>query len=136
MRINGTFTTKNFEPAAVKPMPNIVTGLPTGVATMEKVFSGAVSGHSATIFTAAFDPARGIGSYIAMESFEGELEGRKGAFSFIHSAATKAKNRTDEFFSIVEGSGSGSLEGIRGTGGIKIDEAGTHRIWFDIDGID
>lgn len=135
MRIEGTFTTKDFKAAAVAPVPAIATGLPVGVSTMEKVFGGRIAGHAATVFVAAFDPARGAGSYIAMESFEGELDGRRGAFAFVHSAATTGADRSDEFFSIVAGSGTGSLAGIRGGGGMAVDPDGTHRIWFDIEGI-
>jgi hypothetical protein len=134
--IKGTFTTQDFKPSPVKPIPHILTGLPTGISTMEKIYSGSISGHSTTIFLAAFDPEKGVGTYVAMESFEGKLDDRKGAFNFIHSAATKAKNRTNEFFTIVEGSGTEALTGIRGKGGIAIDEDGTHRIWFDLEGWD
>ena len=136
MRIDGTFVTKDFKLSQTQPIPNIPTALPTGVSTMEKIYSGQVTGHSATLFTAAFDPSLGRGAYVAMESFEGELNGRQGAFTFIHSAATTGKNRANEFFSIVEGSGSGSLKNIRGTGGMKIDDDGTHLIWFEIEGVD
>ncbi len=66
-----------------------------------------------------------------MESFEGSLSGRSGAFNFAHSATTSGTDRTDEFFTIVPGSGTGELAGIRGAGGMTIDPDGTHRIWFD-----
>ena len=55
---------------------------------MEKQFEGAVAGRSATLFTAAFDQATGVGTYVAMESFEGTVDGREGAFNFVHSAST------------------------------------------------
>ncbi|MET7710184.1 DUF3224 domain-containing protein [Micromonospora sp. NPDC005189] len=29
--------------------------------------------------------------------------------------------------------GTGDLTGIRGTGGMTVDEDGTHRIWFDFE---
>lgn len=132
MRVDGTFTTRNFQPGQTRSVPDIRTAMPTGVSTMEKIYSGQISGHSATLFTAAFDPLSGRGAYIAMESFEGTLHGRHGTFNFIHSAATTGKDRTDEFFSIVAGSGTGSLADIRGKGGMKIDDDGTHRIWFEI----
>ena len=135
-RIKGTFTTQDFKPSPTKPIPNILTGLATGVSTMEKIYSGSISGHSSTLFLAAFDPEKGVGSYLAMESFQGQLDDRKGAFNFIHSAATTGKNRTNEFFTIVEGSGTEALAGIRGKGGIAIDEDGTHRIWFDLEEFD
>ncbi|MFB7255535.1 DUF3224 domain-containing protein [Streptomyces nojiriensis] len=55
MRAAGTFTVEAFVPTGLKPEPAVPTGLPVGVATMEKTFEGEVAGRSATLFTAAFD---------------------------------------------------------------------------------
>ncbi|WAL68188.1 DUF3224 domain-containing protein [Amycolatopsis cynarae] len=131
MRAEATFTVKSFVPTEVVPDPAVATGLPVGVATMEKHFEGAASGRSATLFTAAFDQAKGVGTYVAMESFEGSLNGRTGAFNFAHSATTSGTDRTAEFFTIVPASGTGELAGISGSGGLAVDSDGTHRIWFD-----
>jgi hypothetical protein len=135
MNICGTFKTKDFKPGVLMPSPDIQTGLPTSVATMEKLYSGQIEGRSATLFSAAFDPKSGKGAYCAMESFDGSLNGKRGKFNFIHSAATSGKDRTEEFFSIVEGSGTGDLQYIAGSGGMRIDPDGTHHIWFDVIGL-
>src|SRR3954467_15622428 len=131
MRANGTFSVKAFVPPERKPEPAVTTGLPVGVATMEKHFEGEVTGRSATLFTAAFDQTTGVGTYVAMESFEGSLQGREGAFNFVHSATTSGSDRTAEFFTIVPSSGTGDLTGISGTGGLAVDADGTHRIRLD-----
>jgi hypothetical protein len=98
---------------------------------MEKEIAGDVVGRSATLFTAAFDPATGVGTYVAMESFEGLLQGRQGTFNFVHSATTSGQDRSNEFFLIVPSSGTAELVGVTGTGGLSIDADGTHRMWFD-----
>ncbi len=99
---------------------------------MEKRYEGQVSGRSASLFTAAFDQKTGIGSYVAVESFEGELGGLSGTFNFTHTASTGGENqRYDESFVIVPSSGTGALRGIVGSGGMSVDSDGTHRIWFD-----
>jgi hypothetical protein len=131
MRAAGTFSVKEFAPTELVPVPAVHTGVPVGVATMEKHFDGEVTGRSATLFTAAFDQATGVGTYTAMESFEGSLNGRGGAFNFAHSATTSGRDRTGEFFIIVPSSGTGELTGITGSGGIAVDADGTHRVWFD-----
>jgi Protein of unknown function (DUF3224) len=131
MRANGTFSVKAFNPAAVTPEPAISTALPVGVATMEKSFDGDIAGRSATIFTAAFDQATGVGTYLAMESFEGAVGGLTGAFNFVHSASTSGPDRTGEYFAIVPSSGTGQLAGITGDGGLAVDPDGTHRIWLE-----
>lgn len=133
MRADGTFTVKAFVPTELVPEPAVPTGLPVGVATIEKHFEGEVTGRSATLFTAAYDQTTGVGTYVAMESFEGSLNGRAGAFNFAHSATTSGSDRTAAFFTIVPSSGTGELTGISGGGGIAVDADGTHRVWFDYD---
>jgi hypothetical protein len=130
MCASGTFKVADFTAAPV-PAPPIETAVPVGVATMEKQYEGEVAGRSATLFTAAFDQTTGVGTYVAMESFDGSLHERAGAFNFAHSATTSGTDRAAEFFVIVPGSGTGDLTGITGSGGLAVDEDGTHRVWFD-----
>ncbi len=134
MRVSGTFKVQNFKPTELKPVPEVNTALPVGIATMDKSYQGEIEGRSTTLFVAAFDPAKG-GTYLAMESFEGAFAGKMGAFNFVHSATTTGKDRLKEYFAIVPGSGTGDLVGIAGSGGITIDTDGTHRIWFEAEGI-
>ena len=89
--------------------------------------------RSNTIFVSAFDAAASVGTYVALESFDGALDGRGGTFNFVHSATTTGAERMEELFAIVPGSGTAELAGIRGSGGMAIDPDGTHRIWFDYD---
>lgn len=129
MRASGTFKVGSFAPTAVTA--DVATAVPTGVATMEKSYEGEIAGRSATLFTSAFDHDSGVGTYVAMESFDGSVDGRVGAFNFAHSATTHGTDRTAEFFVIVPGSGTGELAGITGSGGLTVDPDGTHRVWFD-----
>jgi len=131
MRANGTFTVKAFNAASLTPAPVIAAALPVGVAIIEKQFDGDFAGRSEAVFTSAFDQATGVGTYVALETFEGSLDGREGAFSFVHLASTSGSDRAAEYFAIVPSSGSGQLAGISGTGGLVIDPDGTHRIWLD-----
>ncbi|MEV6965908.1 DUF3224 domain-containing protein [Hamadaea sp. NPDC051192] len=132
MRATATFTVTSFVPASLSPEPTAVsTGTPVGVATMEKLFDGEITGRSSTLFTAAFDQDTGVGTYLAMESFQGTVNGSEGSFTFAHSATTSGADRTAEFFTIVPSSGTQALKGITGNGGIAVDTDGTHRIWLD-----
>ncbi|RKE22269.1 DUF3224 domain-containing protein [Streptomyces sp. TLI_171] len=130
MRASGTFTVPEFTPAPV-PESDISTGVAVGVATMRKEFTGEIEGRSTTLFTAAFDHAAGVGTYLAMESFTGRLHDAEGTFNFAHSATTLGTGRDAEYFVIVPASGTADLAGITGTGSIVIDEDGTHRIQLD-----
>jgi hypothetical protein len=131
MRTSGTFSVASFEPTDVTPEPAITTALPIGVARMEKVYDGDVRGRSATLFTAAFDQATGQGTYIALEAFEGSVDGRAGTFAYVHSATTSGADRSDEFFLVVPGSGTGELAGIRGGGSLGVEADGTHRVTLE-----
>ena len=131
MRVEGTFQVVSFRPTQLDTSPpDVTTALPVGVAAMEKRFTGDVDGRAATVFVAAFDQQRGVGTYVAMESFEGTLDGRAGSFNFVHSATTSGTDRAGEYFLIVPGSGTGELAAIRGSGSIVVD-GDAHRILFE-----
>ena len=131
VRASGTFTVASFVPTPVAPDPDFKTAVDVGVATMLKHYEGEIQGRSATVFTSAYDQKAGVGTYVAMESFEGSIAGRSGSFNFAHSATTHGENREAEYFVIVPTSGTGELEGIRGTGGLSIDAEGTHHFWLE-----
>jgi hypothetical protein len=133
VRASATFRVLSFVPTSVTPEPAVTTALPVGVSLMEKSYEGEIEGRSATIFTAAFDQAAGAGTYLAMESFDGTVNGRRGTFNFVHSASTSGADRSSEFFGIVAFSGTGELAGITGGGGMAIDADNVHRVWFDYD---
>jgi hypothetical protein len=131
MKSSGTFTTVTFEPTELPPKPAVDTGLPVGLVVMEKRYEGEVRGRSVTWFLSAFSQSSGVGTYVALESFEGSLNRASGAFSFAHSATTSGPHSSAKFFTIVPASGTGELAGIRGSGELVIDSDGTHKIWFD-----
>jgi Protein of unknown function (DUF3224) len=103
MQAEGTFEVVAFDTAEVTPRLAVATGVPVGVATMEKRFSGAI---------------------------EGAVDGAAGTFAFAHSATTHGTDRTAEHFVIVPTSGTGALAGISGSGGMAVEDDGTHRIWL------
>ncbi len=131
MVTEGTFTVSGFTGVPVEELHPVQTALGVGIATMQKQYEGAVEGRSTTLFTSAFDPERGVGTYVALESFVGSLDGRSGAFNFAHAASTSGSDRSDEYFTIVGGSGTGELSGISGGGALVVDADGTHRMRFD-----
>lgn len=124
---SGTFTVTEFTARPFEPA--VETGVELGYTVMRKEFHGAVEGWSQTQFVSAFDLERGRGSYIAMESFTGTVDGRQGTFNLAHSATTfGGPERAHEFVLIVPFSGTGELAGITGSGAIRVDADDTHRI--------
>jgi len=135
MRASGTFKVVAFTP------PSIARDATT---SMEKRYEGDLAGRSATLFATALDESADVGTHadiacacVALESFEGTIGGRDGAFEFSHwpttafTASADVGATAEEFFRIVPTSGTGLLAGIHGTGGMAVDADGTHRIWFD-----
>ena len=131
-RSEGTFEVLGFTPLDVEAAVDITTGMQLGVATMEKRFTGGVAGTSATWFTGGRAEG-GAGTYVALEAFTGALDALEGTFVFVHAASTHGEDRYAEHFAVAEGSGTGELTGISGTGGMSVDADGTHRVWFDWD---
>lgn len=121
----GTFTVAEMVPQPFEA--SVTTGLPNGYALMRKEFRGAINGTAQTQFVYAFDEERG-GTYVALESFEGTIDGRAGACNITHSATTSGSDRSNEMLLIVPGSGTGELSGITGTGDIVVDADGTHHL--------
>ncbi|GAB3307816.1 DUF3224 domain-containing protein [Epidermidibacterium keratini] len=124
----GTFTVAEFNPQPYSAQ--VETGLPNGYVLMRKEFSGAISGTAYTQFVFAFDEQRG-GTYVAMESFTGSIDGLEGTCNIAHSATATGGDRSHELVIIVPGSGTGALAGISGTGSIVIDTDGTHHLNLD-----
>ncbi|GLY18527.1 DUF3224 domain-containing protein [Kineosporia rhizophila] len=79
---------------------------------VEKTFTGAVSGTStARVLTAQAEGGQG---YVASERFEGTIDGRSGTLVYQHGGIMDGEDGTT-FGTIVPGSGTGELAGLRGT---------------------
>ncbi|MDM7832727.1 DUF3224 domain-containing protein [Cellulomonas edaphi] len=131
MHLEATFTVTQFTPVELTVADPVATGVSTGAATFGKAFAGDVVGRSSTLFTSAFDPGRGEGTYLAIESFEGTVGGHAGTFAFVHAASTRGTDRFDDYFALVPGSGTAGLAGISGSGALWVDDDGTHRLRLD-----
>jgi hypothetical protein len=129
MLSTSTFTTSDFD--ITDFAPDVTTALPTGHLRMRKTYTGQVEGRSVTQFTSAFDQVTGVGTYVAMESFEGTVDGRRGAFNFVHAASTSGADRSNEYGLIVPGSGTDEIAGIEGSVRLRIDADGIHHMDFD-----
>jgi hypothetical protein len=131
MHTTSTFTVEIFAPTDLAP-PDTRTGTPVAVARMVKLFRGGLEGRAETLFTSAFDQAKGIGTYVAMESFLGTLDGRSGTLNLAHTATTDGgPERLHEIVVIVPASGTGELVGVTGTGRMRIEEDGSHHLDLD-----
>ncbi|MEV7544627.1 DUF3224 domain-containing protein [Streptomyces sp. NPDC089915] len=118
---SGTFDLTSFEPeVAEKGGP----GAGLGRVRITKAFRGGLSGTSTVHMLSVADTAGAPAAYVAVERFEGELDGRPGSFVLQHSAPGSHGERLA--IRVVEGTGSGALEGLSGTFAIHQSEDGTH----------
>jgi uncharacterized protein DUF3224 len=105
------------------------TGNPLARFSIEKRFSGDLTGTSTGEMMSAGSPAKGSAGYVAMERVNGTLSGRTGSFVFQHSA-TMHRGVNTLLIQVVPATGTGELTGLAGTLAIVI-EGGKHSYEFD-----
>lgn len=96
---------------------------------LDKHYHGDLEGDSKGEMLGAGDLAKGTAGYVAIEMFEGTVLGRKGSCAFQHLGSMD-EGAMQLGVSIVPGSGTDELAGIRGTLTITIDD-GKHT--YDLD---
>ena len=84
--------------------------------TLTKTFEGDLTGESVGegLFCGLQTPAEGAG-YMVSERVTGRLGGRAGTFVMQHGGLAAPEAEPQSFGSIVPGSGTGALAGLRGT---------------------
>jgi hypothetical protein len=90
-----------------------------GRMVFDKTFSGGLTGKSDGEMLTAGSPSTGSGGYVALERFEGKLDGRDGSFVMQHSGVMES-GKYELDIKIVPDSGTGQLIGIRGSAKITI----------------
>ena len=119
MHASGTFT--------VKTVPQ-EDAIQAGRLTLEKSFTGALVGESKGQMLSAMGTVKGSGSYVAIETFTGTLDGKKGSFALAHSG-TMQGGKFVLHVSVVPDSGTGELVGLTGT--MTIDPTKGHAYVFE-----
>ena len=84
-----------------------------GRMALDKHYHGPLEGGSRGEMLTGGDYSKGSAGYVAMERFEGTLDGRQGGFALQHNA-TMDQGRMLLNVVVVPGSGSGALQGING----------------------
>ncbi len=101
-------------------------------ATVRKTFRGDVEGEStAELLMCQADD--GSAGYVAMERVTGRIGDRSGSFVVQHGA-TRDSASSATFGTVVPGSGTGDLRGLRGEASYRHDEQGaTFTLDYDLD---
>jgi hypothetical protein len=106
----GSFT------VAMKPQaePDSHEGVSLGRRSLEKRYEGDLVGVAGGEMLTALTPDKGSAGYVAIERVTGTLGRRAGSFVFQHSA-TMDEGAQNLSITVVPGSGTGALAGLRGT---------------------
>jgi hypothetical protein len=84
-----------------------------------KEFHGDLEAIAHGEMMAAHEPLTGAGVYVAIDRVTGTLHGKSGSILMAHRGIANADGQTLDIV-IVAGSGTGQLEGIKGTVAIEI----------------
>lgn len=96
---------------------------------IHKTFQGDLVADSVGEMLASVSTIPGSAGYVALERVEGKLAGRLGSFVLMHFGVMDRSQRTLTI-QVVPDSGTGELEGLRGTMEIDICD-GQHYYLFD-----
>ena len=88
---------------------------------LDKTYEGELSGKSNGQMLSHRSQIESSAAYVALEHFEGTLDGLSGSFSMIHTGLMQNGENSLEV-GIVPDSGQGELEGITGKMDIKIED--------------
>lgn len=94
-----------------------------------KAWTGGMSGSSRGFMASGGDPASGSAGYVALELFEGAVDGRSGTFLLQQYGVLAGGSQRLEY-DVVPGSGTGDLVGLRGAVTLEIHD-GEHRVSLD-----
>lgn len=123
MTVNATFEIEITPIEAILPT--------TSRFDFAKVWRGDAEGVSKGVMVSAGDPSSGTAGYVAMEVFEGRLDGRQGTVAF-QQFGTMQGGVQDLRYEIVPGSGSAELEDVTGALLLEIDSDGVHHVAFEL----
>jgi len=114
VRANAVITVGKYEPVAYD---SPAEGPSLTRIHVEESFSGDIDGDGVVEFLQA-GRADGSASFVGIERLTGKVAGRQGTF-LLQDAGTVEGNIVSGDWFVVPGSGTGELDGLRGTGGFR-----------------
>ncbi len=110
-RAVGTFTVQMQAQEQPHGAPSAVPAgaTPLGRMSLDKVFSGDMSGTRQGEMLTAVTPTQGSAGYVAIERFTGVVQGRHGSFVLQHSGTMGQRDGQQLSITIVPDSGSDAL---------------------------
>lgn len=125
-KVSATYAMANWEEDTLRDVP------PPGKCTSVKAhgrITGALEGEGESFYIIAYLNDVG-GSFSGYTSFTGTLDGKKGSFILRDEGMADERSARSTWI-IVEGSGTGELKGIEGTGGFVAEQGLTFDFTLD-----
>ena len=97
----------------------------TGRFDFTKVWTGGMAGSSRGFMLSAGDPKSGNAGYVALEVFDGSLDGRGGTLA-LQQFGTMSEGVSVLHYEIVPGSGTENLAGVTGTLELTVSDGRHH----------
>ena len=125
-RANALITVHKYEPAAYDEPAE---GPALTRIHVEESFSGDIAGAGVVEFLQAAR-ADGAASFVGIERVSGSVGGRAGTF-LLQDAGTVNGNIVSGDWSVIQGSGTGELSGLRGDGGFRASLGEGAQVYLD-----
>ncbi len=127
-RATATFEIKGWDE---KPYDELEGGPKLTRARVNKAFRGDIEGTSALEYLLVYRQD-GTASFVGFERVAGSLQGHPGTFVLEHEGTFEGGMATATC-SVVPGSGTGELKGLRGRGSFSVGHAQTYPFSLDFD---
>jgi hypothetical protein len=126
-RATGTFKIQDWEE---KPYDEIEGGRKLTRSSVKQAFAGDVEGEGAVEWLMCYRPDQ-TADFVGLQRIVGQIEGRTGSFVLLQTEGTFDGKVARGRLSVVPGSGTGELEGLRGTGEFSAPHGGEPSISLD-----
>ena len=93
-------------------------------ASVDKTFTGDIDGDGHVEYVMMYR-SDGTAVFVGLERFTGRVDGKNGSFVLQRSGVFE-DGQANESFSVVTGSGTGELQGLRGEGTSSVGHAADH----------
>src|SRR5687767_3723682 len=128
MLARGSFETSTSQPAPYET----VEGVSFARSRLQRRFEGDLLAVGQLEMLGARTPTPGSAGYVALERVTGELHGRRGSFSLLHTALMGHGQRTLTM-QIVPASGTGELRQISGSMEVSVEHgARVYRLSYEL----
>jgi Protein of unknown function (DUF3224) len=126
-RATATFKIEEWDE---KPYAEMEDGRKLVQASVRQAFSGEIEGQSEVQWLMCYRPDL-TADFVGLERIVGRIGDRSGSFAALHSAGSFDGTVARAKLSVVPGSGTGELEGLRGAGEFTAPHGGEPSLTLD-----